>query len=135
MQIVTNAVKKLACGGLFSFFGISISFTIPFIICVQTATNDVMKFRLRRASGTPIFQFRQFLTSPKFIPAYATARDCTKCIHEPPGGCKNVLHPLGSKKKFRASCEIYTPQLIITSPWKKFLRKSLLSPAITWLQA
>src|SRR3989442_1095241 len=79
-----------------------------------------MEFRLRRASGAPIFQFRQFLISPKFIPAYATARDCTKCIHEPPGGCKYVLHPpWGVQKNFRASREFYTPKIIITPPLEK----------------
>src|SRR3989442_1024290 len=85
--------RKISPAAGFFLYFISISFTIPLIICVQTATNYVMEFRLRRASGTLIFQFRQFLISPKFIPAYATARDCTKCIQNPQGGCKYVLHP------------------------------------------
>src|SRR2546425_10073499 len=102
-NFVTKVTKKISPAAGFSHYCISISFTIPLIIRVQTATNYVMEFRLRRASGTPIFQFRQFLISPKFIPAYATARDCTKCIHEPPRGGVNKVYtppPWGVQKKF-----------------------------------
>src|SRR3989442_15369280 len=49
--------KKNSPAADFSRSCISISFTIPFIICVQTVTNSVKKFRLRRAFLTPIFKF------------------------------------------------------------------------------
>src|SRR5437899_836644 len=79
---------------------ISISFTISFVICVQTVTNAVNKnFRLRRAFDNPVVQFREFLAPlQKLIRTYATAQDCTTCIYERRRGLsKRVDTPMDKK--------------------------------------
>src|SRR5437899_198225 len=97
---VTDVVKNSPAVG-FSRSCISISFTIPFIICVQTMTNAVRKFACGGLSVLLYLNFDNLNLAPKFIPAYITARDCTIGIHEPlrgvsrrfysPWGIKNVL--------------------------------------------
>ena len=57
--------------GLWSFLYFSfVHDSIPYLC---TVTNDVKKILLRRALGTPIFQFGQFLTPPVIIPVYTPA--------------------------------------------------------------
>src|SRR3989442_1388983 len=58
---VTDVVKISPAAGL-CHSCVSISFTILFIICMQTVTNVAKKFRLWRAFGTHIFRFRVFLS-------------------------------------------------------------------------
>ena len=77
---VTNSDKKIFPTAGFRSSCLSISFTIPLIICVRlrqihylSANCDKScqkKFRLRRAFRTPIFLFRQFLAPPRnlFLP-------------------------------------------------------------------
>src|SRR6266403_2047143 len=67
---VTDVVKISPAAGL-CHSCVSISFTILFIICVQTVTNVAKKFRLWRAFGTHIFRFRislSFFPRNLFLP-------------------------------------------------------------------
>src|SRR3989442_15891640 len=86
---------------------ISISFTISFVICVQTVTNAVKK-NFVCGGLFRIFLFREFLAPlQKLIPIYATARDCTICIYERPRELsKRFVTPKGKKD----------PQLQILDP-------------------